>query len=100
MPPRMITGERIAQNASLKLALTFFQLNASPLPVNPFLRHTVTAVMIKRVPSTMPGKNPPINIVAIDAFTDIPYDTMGILGGMITPRHPAAATRAIANFLS
>src|SRR5699024_5777903 len=45
-------------------------------------------------------KNPAENNVLIEALADTPYITIGMLGGMITPRHPAAATSAIANFLS
>ena len=47
----------------------------------------------------MPGKNPPINIEVTEAPVATPKITIGIEGGIITPRDPAVVINASTNVL-
>ena len=55
---------------------------------------------IKRSPIRIPGTIPARKMSLTDAPDAIPYIINGILGGIITPRLPATATKAVQNFLS
>ena len=58
------------------------------------------AITIKVRPQITPGRKPAMNMVLMEAPVDTPYITIGMLGGMIVPRHPEAATRAMDHLFS
>ena len=58
------------------------------------------AYTINKAPINNPGTTPAINRSLTDSPDAIPYMMNGILGGIITPRLPATATKAVQNFLS
>ena len=49
-------------------------------------------------PVMMPGTIPLINRSPMETWAEMPYTTKGLLGGIITPMQPAAATSAAAKY--
>ena len=47
-----------------------------------------------------PGPTPPMNILPTEALARVPYITMVLLGGIISPMVPEAATTAAVKALS
>ena len=48
----------------------------------------------------MPGTIPLMNRSPMETCAEMPYTTKGLLGGIMTPTQPAAATRAAEKYLS
>ena len=59
------------------------------------VRQPLEATVISR-----PGPTPPMNILPTEAFASVPYITIVLLGGMIRPMVPEAATTAAVKALS
>ena len=51
------------------------------------------------MPIKIPGPKPAMNSAEIEVLVEIPYTTIGMLGGIIMPKVPAAQINPIENFL-
>ncbi len=100
IPPTMINGTPRAHIASFRLFANLAKLNSlKSSETSNFLDLNDTRA-IREKPIRIPGKMPAINILPTDTFAIKAKMIIGILGGMITPMEPPAATMEAAKFLS